>query len=126
MRETIAIILGVTIAVLLGIIVYQNQRRFHKPLITTPYQRVTLQNGLVYYGRIDHLGTDHPVLRDALSVREDAETGTRERRYVVTKRKDEANGADHMILPAGSIAHIEPVRPDSAIGKAIQQALERR
>lgn len=122
MREAMLGLLGLAIAVLLAAIVYQNQRRFHKPLITTPYQAVMLENGNVFYGRIDHLGTDYPVLRDAFSVRREIDPETRLPHYVLVKRRDEPNGADHIIFPAAAIAFIEPVRPDSAVGKLIEQA----
>lgn len=122
MREALLPILGVLIVVLLTASVYQNQRRFHTPQITSAYQLVALQNGQVYYGRIAHLGTDYPVLRDPLRIREEIDPATRERRYVLTRRKDEANGADHMIFPATSIAFVEPVRPDSVIGNVIAKA----
>jgi hypothetical protein len=122
MREVILAILGLSIVALLAFNFYQNQRRFHEPLITSPYQRVVLQNGHVYYGRIDHLGTNYPVLRDALRVREEMDPVTREQRYALARRKDEAHAADHMIFPATSIAFVEPVRPDSVIGKLLQEA----
>ncbi|MDD5330474.1 MAG: hypothetical protein PHX38_10740 [Sulfuricella sp.] len=121
MREAMLGLLGLAIAALLAALVYQNQRRFHKPLITTPYQAVTLQNGTVFYGRIDHLGTDYPVLRDAFTLRVDS-SGTEGPTYSLVRRKDEPNGADHIILPAASIAFVEPVRPDSEVGRLIGQA----
>ena len=125
MRQAILPILGLSIVALVAISVYQNQRRFHAPLITSPYQRVVLQNGHVYYGRIDHLGTNYPVLRGAVSIREEVDPVTREERYVLARRKDEAHAADHMIFPATSIAFVEPVRPDSVIGKLLQEAPSR-
>lgn len=122
MRESIVVVLGLLIVALLAAIVYQNHRRFHKPLITTPYQAVVLGNGNVFYGRIDHLGTDHPVLRDVFTVRREVDTSSGEPRYILVKRRDEANGADHIILPITAISFVEPVRPDSTIGKLIEQA----
>jgi hypothetical protein len=122
MREAVLAVLGLVIVALLAAIVYQNHRRFHKPLVTTPYQAVVLTNGNVFYGRIDHLGTDHPVLRDPFTVRHELDSVTQQPRDVVVKRKDEPNGADHIIFPVTAIAFIEPVRPDSTIGKLIEQA----
>jgi hypothetical protein len=122
MRDAVLAVLGLAIVALLGAIVYQNHHRFHKPLITTPYQAVVLENGNVFYGRIDHLGSDHPVLRDAFSIRRELDPETQQPRYVLVKRKDEVNGADHLIFPVTAIAFIEPVRPDSPIGKLIEQA----
>lgn len=118
-------LLGLAVVVLLAIVVQQNHRRFHKPLLTTPYQCVTLVNGSVFYGRIDHLGTDYPVLRDAFRVLVEPDPQTRQPRYVLVKRKTEANGADHMIFPAAAIVFVEPVRPDSAVGRVISESGKR-
>ncbi|NLD68830.1 MAG: hypothetical protein GX644_08450, partial [Limnobacter sp.] len=103
-------------------IVRQNQRRFHKPLLTTRYQAVTLTNGHVFYGRIDHLGTDHPVLRDAFELRTEPDPKSGRATHAVVWRKSGPTGADHLILPAASIGFVEPVRSDSPIGQAIEQA----
>jgi len=126
MKDTLVAAIGLAVVVLLAAILYQNYRRFHRPLLTTPYQAVVLQNGDVYYGRIDHLGTDHPVLRDVVTIREEPDPGTGEPRFIVARRKDEARGADHLILPVSSIAYIEPVQPDSAIGRLITEASGKR
>jgi hypothetical protein len=122
MKEAIVAIIGLAMVVLLTVLVYQNYRRFHKPQLTTTYQAVTLRDGSIFYGRIDHLGTDYPVLRDAFEVQREIGSNTREPRYVLTKRKDHIHGADHMILSGTSIAFVEPVSPDSTVGKLITQA----
>ena len=122
MKEAAGAAIGLAIVALLALIAYQNHRRFHRPLLTTPYQAVVLQNGDVFYGRIAHLGTDHPVLRDAFTVRQETDSETGHSRYVVVKRKDGVNGADHMILTVTAIAYVEPVHPDSTIGQLIEQA----
>ena len=79
-------------------------------------------NGTVLYGRIDHLGSDHPVLRDVFSVRLEADPQTQKQQYMLVKRKDGVNGADHVILPVTSILFVEPVQPDSTTGKLIEKA----
>jgi hypothetical protein len=121
MKEGALAAVGLAIVVLLAVEVYQNYRRFHKPLLTTPYQAVVLQDGNVFYGRIDHLGTDYPVLRDAFTVQTDLDPNSRQSRYVVVKRKDGITGADHMIFAATAIAFVEPVSPESTIGQLIAQ-----
>ena len=115
-------LLALVAIVLLAAKLYQDQRRYHRPLLTTAYQRVTLQNGEIFYGRIDHLGTDHPVLRDAMRIANEKSASATEPRYVLIHRKDEPHGADHIIFPATSIASVEPVRPDSPIGQVIAAA----
>jgi hypothetical protein len=83
---------------------------------------VTLTNGTVLYGRIDHLGTDHPVLRDVFSVQHEPDPQTQKQQDMLVKRKDGVNGADHVIFPVTSILFIEPVQPDSPTGKLIERA----
>ena len=121
-RNAVLVVLSIGITGLLAATVYQNYQKFHKPLLTTHYQAVTLENGNTFYGRIDHLGSDHPVLRNVFTVRAEIDAQTQQSRYVLVKRKDEINGADHMILPIQAIAFIEPVAPDSIIGRLIERA----
>jgi hypothetical protein len=119
MRDTVIAVCGLAVVALLAVLVYQNYQRFHKPLLTTTYQAVTLVNGDIFYGRIDHLGTDHPVLRDVFTVRIEQDAQSQKPRYVIAKRVDSMTGADHMMFPATSIVSIEPVRADSQVGQLI-------
>ena len=98
-EDAVLVVLSIGITGLLAATVYQNYQKFHKPLLTTHYQAVTLENGNTFYGRIDHLGSDHPVLRNVFTVRAEIDAQTQQSRYVLVKRKDEINGADHKILP---------------------------
>ena len=84
-----AVVLSIGITGPLAATVYQNYQKFHKPLLTTRYQAVTLENGNTFYGRIDHLGSDHPVLRNVFTVRAEIDAQTQQSRYVLVKRKDE-------------------------------------
>ena len=126
MRDIVIAACGLAVVALLAVIVYQNYQRFHRPLLTTKYQAVTLTNGDVFYGRIDHLGSDRPVLRDAVSITTEVDSQTQDPRYVLTRRRDSATGADHLIFPAASIAFVEPVQADSIIGRLIEQQAQRR
>ena len=122
MRQAVLVVGGCAVVAMLAATVYQDYRRFHRPLLTTPYQAVMLTNGTVFYGRIDHLGSDHPVLRDAFSVRQELDSQTQKQRYVLVRRADGPNGGDHMIFPVTSIVFVEPVRVDSTVGSLIEQA----
>lgn len=126
MRDLVLTLAALAIAGLLALVVYQNYVRYHRPQITTTWQAVTLVNGSVYYGRIAHLGSDHPVLRDAFTVRTEADAQTQRPRAVLVRRRDGPHGADHMIFPATAIASVEPVQPDSEIGRLIEAAGLRR
>jgi hypothetical protein len=126
MRDIVIATCGLTVVALLAVLVYQNYQRFHKPLLTTTYQAVTLVNGEIFYGRIDHLGTDHPVLRDAFAVRIEQDARSQKPKHVIARRADSVTGADHMVFPATAIVSIEPVRADSEVGQLIAaQRLQR-
>jgi hypothetical protein len=122
MKELLVGGLGLALVALLGVVVHQNYFRFHKPQITTRYQAVTLIGGEVVYGRIAHLGSDHPVVRDAFSIRTEADPAGGPPREVLVRRRDGGTGADHVIVPATSIVSVEPVQPGSRIGRLIVQA----
>jgi len=122
MRDIVLATCGLAIVALLAAIVYQNYHRFHEPLLTTTYQAVTLRTGEVVYGRLAHLGSDHPVLRDAFSVLAKTDLPTQQTRHVLVRRKDGPTGADHVIIPAAAIALVEPVQADSLIGRMLVQA----
>ena len=126
MKETILVVIGLAIVALLATSAYQNYRRFHKPLITTAYQAVVLRDGSAFYGRMDHLGTDYPVLRDAFTVQTQLDPNTKQPNYILVKRKDDVNGADHMIFAATAIAFVEPVQPESTVGKLIARQVSRK
>jgi len=121
MKEAVIGVVGLLMVAALAAAVYQNQRRFHKPLLTTPYQAVKLVDGTLLHGRIDHLGTDFPVLRDAMTVRAIVDPASGTTRYEVVARKSDTHGADHLILPATAIVYVEPVHTESTIGRAIEQ-----
>jgi hypothetical protein len=105
--------------------IYQAHYRFHRPQITSTYQGVTLVNGEVFYGRIFHLGSDHPVLRGASTVKIEIDPQTQQPRHRLVRRRDSSTGADHLIFPVTSILYVEPVREDSIIGRLLAQEEKR-
>lgn len=125
MKDIILCIVGLLVVLVLAASVYQSQRRFHKPLLTTPYQAVTLLNGAVVYGRLDHLGTDHPVLRDAVTISRSTDGATGLQAYEAVRLKDGEQGSDHLIFPVTALVTVAPVQPDSPIGRLIAEALRR-
>lgn len=98
---------------------YLDYRRQHRPLLPTHYQKVTLTNGEVYYGRLAHYGTDYPVLRRVFQIDGSAASDTTPApRWLVDGRE----GADHLILTREVILHVQPVRESSVLGKALTRA----
>lgn len=125
MKDIILCVVGLMVVLVLAASVYQSQRRFHKPLLTTPYQAVTLLNGSVVYGRLDHLGTDHPVLRDAVTINRTTDGATGVQSYEAVRLKDGEQGSDHLIFPVSALVMVAPVQPESPFGRLIVEALRR-
>lgn len=125
MKDIILCVVGLMLVLILAASVYQSQRRFHKPLLTTPYQAVTLLNGTVLYGRLDHLGTDHPVLRDAITINRTTDGATGLQAYEAVRLKDGEQGSDHLIFPTSALLMVAPVQPESPMGKLIAETLRR-
>lgn len=119
LKLTLLSVFGLAIVALLAVRLVQDQRRLHRPLLTTPYQAVTLVDGGVRYGRIDHLGSDHPVLRDAFTVSHETDPATQRAKLTMRRLRDGPTGADHLIFPVSAIVSVEPVASDSPVGTLI-------
>jgi hypothetical protein len=120
MQRLIAILLS-AVVLLLGILAVENLRSSAAPHFDTPYQAVVLNNGSVYYGKLESPASMYPVLRDIFYVVRKESSETRQLTNVLVRRGQELHGPDHMVLNRASIVFIEPVRQDSEIGKLIAQ-----
>jgi hypothetical protein len=92
------------------------------PAMTTPYQAVLLSNGSAYFGRLEGLGTDYPVLRDVFYVQSVEDKDTKKVSNILVKRGKEWHAPDRMILNAKMIVLVEPVSPGSRVAQLIAQA----
>src|SRR5262245_54158017 len=94
--------------------------------LSTTYQAVVLTNGQVYFGKLDKLGAQYPTLRDVYYIQAQQNPETKQVSSTLVKRGREMHGPDHMIINAQHILFIEPVRPDSQLGKLIEEARKRQ
>jgi hypothetical protein len=122
MRDLLVAVFALAIVVLLGLDTYLDYRRIHRPQLNTRFQCVTLVDGRIFCGRADHLGSDHPVLRDAFRVQTETPSASDPPRHTLVRMRDGATGADHLIFPSTAISSVEPVRADSVIGRLITDA----
>jgi len=90
--------------------------------IKTPYQAVVLNNGQVYFGKLDELGTPYPILTDVHYVQGQVNQDTKQVTNTLVKRGKELHGPEIMVLSASQILFIESISPDSTIGKLIDEA----
>jgi hypothetical protein len=91
------------------------------PRIETPFQAVLLDTGQVYYGKIEGLGTDFPVLRDVYYVQSTTDAQTKQVTNVLVRRGKEWHGPEYTVLNARHIALIEPVSPASKVASLIAE-----
>jgi hypothetical protein len=86
------------------------------------YHAVQLTNGQVYFGKLEGLGTEFPILSDAFSVQTTTSQETKQVTSILVRRAKEWHGPDRIILNAEHIVMIEPVGGDSRVSQLIREA----
>jgi hypothetical protein len=117
----IGVLSSLVIAAALCVLASQGQRRPTLPELSRPYHAVALANGQVFFGRLDGLGGDYLVLRDAFYIQTRQNPGTQQAINVLVKRGGEAHGPDRMILNRQQVVMMEPVTDGSQIAKLIAE-----
>jgi len=87
----------------------------------TAYQAVLLDNGSVYFGKLQGAGTQYPVLTDVYYVQSQVNQETKEVKNILIRRGNEWHAPDRMVLNARHIILIEPVGPNSKVAELIAQ-----
>jgi hypothetical protein len=95
------------------------------PSPTTPYQAVVLTNGQTFFGKLEQGGSSYPVLMDVYYIQNQVNPETKQVTNTLVKRGREAHEPDRMILNAAHVLVVEPVKPDSHIGKLIEELHKR-
>ena len=88
----------------------------------TAYQAVLLDNGQVYYGKMQGLGTEYPVLTDVFYVQSGMNQQTKQVTNVLIRRGSEWHAPDKMYLNAHHIILVEPVGQSSKVAQLIADA----
>ena len=87
----------------------------------TAWQAVLLDNGSVYFGKLQGAGTDYPVLTDVYYVQSQMNQENKEVKNILIRRGNEWHSPDRMVLNARHIVLMEPVGPNSQVAKLIAQ-----
>jgi hypothetical protein len=90
------------------------------------YYAVLLNNNSVYFGRLEGLGSEFPVLRDVYYVQSNVNQETKQVNNVLVKRGKEWHGPDRMIISERSIVFVEPVGADSKVAQLIADSKNKR
>jgi hypothetical protein len=83
------------------------------------YYAVLLNNNSVYFGKLEGLGSEFPVLHDVYYVQSNVNQETKQVNNILVKRGKEWHGPDRMIISDKSIVFVEPVGADSKVAQLI-------
>jgi len=93
--------------------------------IDTEYKAVFLDNGQVFFGKIEEVGPTYVMLKDVFYVQSQViqqEKDKKEVKSILIKRGNEWHGPDLMYVTTRHIVVIEPVSPNSRVAQLIKEA----
>lgn len=88
----------------------------------TEYQAVFLDNGQVFFGKLDDAWSPFLMLRDVFFVQQKADSEKKEVKNLLVKRGGEWHTPDFMRINIQHVVLIEPVSPDSRVAQLIKEA----
>lgn len=93
--------------------------------IDTEYKAVFLDNGQVFFGKIEETGPSYLMLKDVFYVQSQVvqeDKDKREVKNILVKRGSEWHGPDLMYITTRHVVVIEPVSPNSRVAQLIKEA----
>ncbi len=120
-RNALWLIVGFVV----GIGVTGAARHFgHRPRVQfdSQYQAVLLDNGQVYFGKLEAADSPFPVLRDVYYIQSKVDPQTKAVNNVLVRRGKEWHSPDRMVLNSRHVILIEPVGADSQVAKLIAES----
>ena len=115
------VLIGLVIAAALSVQAYESVRNNVTPTLSAQYHAVLLVNGAAFFGRIENLQSEHPVLTDVFYIQSRTNSETKQVSSVLVKRGSEWHSPDRMILNKRTVLLIEPVKEDSQVAKLIAE-----
>jgi hypothetical protein len=94
-------------------------RNSHSLKLDTTYQAVLLDNGQVYYGRIERTDSELTVLTDVYYVQNQVDTQTKEVKNILIRRGNEWHAPNRSVINTRHIIVIEPVTAGSKVAQLI-------
>lgn len=115
------ILIGVAAAGMTAAVLMAGCRRHAEIKFDTTYQAVLLDNGSVYFGKLQGAGTRRPVLTEVYYVQSQVNQETKEVKNILIRRGNEWHAPDRMYLNPRHIVLIEPVGPNSKVAQLIAE-----
>ncbi len=93
-----------------------------KPGFSTEYQAVFMDNGQVFFGKVDDAGGTYPRLKDVYYIGRQASPDGKEVKNILIKRGNEWHAPEFMYINRQHIVIIEPVAANSRVAQLIKEA----
>jgi hypothetical protein len=93
-----------------------------KPGFNTEYQAVFMDNGQVFFAKIENPGGSYPLLRDVFYIGRQTSPDGKEVKNILVKRGNEWHGPEYMYVNKQHIVVIEPVSTSSRVAQLIKDA----
>jgi hypothetical protein len=120
MQKLIAFLLAI-IAALLAANGFQYFRTSSTPDFSSQYQAVVLNNGQVFFGKLENANSQFPVLRDVFYIVSQVNPESKQVMNTLVRRGKELHGPEYMVINRQSILLLEPVKEDSQVAKFIAE-----
>ena len=117
----ILVVAVVVIAVASSITAFYSLRANAGPALSAQFHAVLLANGGAFFGRVENLQSEYPVLRDVFYIQSRTNPETKQVTSMLVKRGQEWHSPDRMILNKRQIVLIEPVAEGSQVAKLIAE-----
>lgn len=85
------------------------------------YQAVFLDNGQVFFGKLENGGAEHPKLSEVYYIGQQPAPDGKGVNNILLKRGGEWHGPEFMYLTKNHIVMIEPVSPTSRVAELIKE-----
>jgi hypothetical protein len=94
-------------------------RGSHALKLDTTYQAVLLDNGQVYYGKIERTDSELTVLNDVYYIQNQVDSQTKEVKNILIRRGSEWHAPNRSVINTRHIVVIEPVTAGSKVAELI-------
>jgi hypothetical protein len=89
--------------------------------LDTTYQAVLLDNGQVYFGRIQQTDSELTVMTDVYYIQSQVDSQTKEAKNILIRRGNEWHAPNRSILNTRHVVMIEPVTAGSKVAQLIAE-----
>ncbi len=126
MQQNVRLMVEGLIALLLLVLVGQGISTSGNTLIDDSYQAVFLDDGQIFFGKLEKLDTQWPVLRDVYFVQQRGVNAEGKKEQTIIKRSMALYQPSHMVINADKIRLIEPVSDRSKMYQLLHAAGQKK